>query len=172
MRWSTASNHTSSIAPSVRRSAIAPHPDAETWAQRSAPVEEIKTDFRGLGVYLALEEARQLAHDLVRATADAGVPADGRTLTTEEAAPETLRNQMLIARARELRMDAEVGNSVERTRMLGQLANALALREARLYDVLAYLAKTLDNIEGIESGWTAAEAREFIAEALAMGGAS
>jgi hypothetical protein len=40
--------------------------------------------------------------------------------------------------------------------------------EKRLYDVQAYLAKTLDNIEGGDYGWTGAEAQEFIAEALAM----
>jgi len=40
--------------------------------------------------------------------------------------------------------------------------------QKRLYDVQAYLAKTLDNIEGGDYGWTGAEAVEFIQDALKM----
>lgn len=45
-------------------------------------------------------------------------------------------NTKLIDRAREMRMDAEVGTFVERMRVLGELANALQASDAALFAAL------------------------------------
>lgn len=43
-----------------------------------------------------------------------------------------MNNRELIARARAMRMDSEVGTRVERDRIIGELANALAVATATL----------------------------------------
>jgi len=57
MRWHTGTTHTSKTAPKVT---------VETPPNPACP-SEVKIDFRGLGVYLSLEEATALANALTEA---------------------------------------------------------------------------------------------------------
>ena len=55
MRWQTGINHKTSIPPKVTLK----YPPATDYPA------EVKIDIRGGGIYLSLDEARQLGHDLL-----------------------------------------------------------------------------------------------------------